>query len=116
MFAGVGADTLHGNGGDDLLVAGATSFDFIEADLKLIRNEWLSAGSYATRVANIGGTPDGVNDPMFLQPGITVFDDGEVDTLFGDGEMDWFLYSQTGLIPDILSDLEAGEVETDIAP
>jgi Ca2+-binding RTX toxin-like protein len=116
LFAGVGADTLHGNSGDDLLVAGATSFDFIEADLKLIRNEWWSAGSYATRVANISGTPGGANDPVFLQPGVNVFDDGEVDTLFGEGEMDWFLYSQTGLIPDILSDLEAGELETDIAP
>jgi Ca2+-binding RTX toxin-like protein len=116
LFAGAGADTLRGNGGDDLLVAGPTSFDSSEADLKRIGNEWRSSGSYATRVANIGGTPGGLNDPIFLQPGITVFDDGEVDTLFGEGETDWFLYSQTGLNPDILSDLEAGEVETDIGP
>jgi hypothetical protein len=84
--------------------------------LKQIRNEWWSSGSYATRVANIGGTPGGVNGPVFLQPGITVFDDGEVDTLFGEGQTDWFLDKQSGLNPDILSDLVAGEVETDIAP
>jgi hypothetical protein len=83
--------------------------------LKRIGNEWWSSSSYATRVANIGGTPGGMNDPIFLQPGITVFDDGEVDTLFGEGETDWFLDNQSGLTPDILSDLEAGEVETDIA-
>lgn len=115
LFAGVGADTLHGNGGDDLLVAGATSFDFIEADLNRIGYEWWSSGSYATRVANIGGA-GGLNDPVFLQPGTTVFDDGDVDTLFGEGGTDWFLDNQSGLTPDILSDLEAGEVETDIAP
>ena len=116
LFAGVGADTLHGNGGDDLLVAGATSFDFIEADLKRIGKEWWSADNYATRVAKIGGTPGGANDPAFLQPGITVFDDDEVDALFGEGGTDWFLDNQSGLTPDILSDLQAGEVETDIAP
>ena len=115
MFGGTGADTLHGGGGDDLLVAGTTSFDSAAADLKLIRREWLSSNNYATRVANISGTPGGANDPIFLQVGITVLDDGEVDTLFGEGESDWFLYSKTGLIPDIVYDLSVGEVETDIA-
>ncbi|GAG30299.1 unnamed protein product [marine sediment metagenome] len=66
-------------------------------------------------VENIGGA-GGLNAPSFLQPGITVFDDGDVDTLFGGGETDWFLDNQSGLTPDILSDLEAGEVKTDIAP
>ena len=116
LFAGVGADTLYGNGGDDLLVAGSTSFDFIEADLKRIGSEWWSSGNYATRLANISGTPGGKNDPIFLQPGVTVFDDGEVDTLFGGGDTDWFLVNQSELNPDILSDLQPGEVETDIAP
>lgn len=115
LFAGAGADTLHGNGGDDLMVTGTTTFDFIEADLNLIRKEWWSAGDYATRVSNIGGAPGGANGLIFLQPGITVFDDGDVDTLFGESQNDWFLYSKTGLIPDIAGDVEGGEVETDIA-
>jgi len=114
LFAGAGADTLHGNGGEDLLVAGATSFDFSEADLKLIRSEWVSAGNYAARVANISGTPGGANDPVFLQPGSTVLDDNDVDTLFGEDGDDWFLASQSGLLPDILEDLEGSEVQTDI--
>ncbi len=97
-------------------MAGPTSFDFIEADLKRIRNEWRSTADYATRVANISGTPGGANEPIYLQAGVTVFDDAEVDTLFGEGEMDWFLYNKTGLISDVLSDLGAGELETDIAP
>ncbi len=67
-----------------------------------------------TRIANISGTPGGANYPAFLIPGNTVLDDAEVDTLFGEGETDWFLYSQTGLITDILDDLAGGEVETDI--
>lgn len=115
LFAGAGADTLSGGAGQDLLVAGTTSFDTNPADLELIRDEWRSSNSYATRVANISGTPGGANDPVFLQAGSTVLDDADVDTLFGEGDTDWFLYSQTGLIPDILSDLQAGEVETDIA-
>ncbi len=66
------------------------------------------------RIANISATPDGANDPVVLQPGSTVLDDTDVDTLFGEGDTDWFLSSQTGLIPDIVADLEGGEVETDI--
>ncbi len=117
LFAGVGADTLHGGASDDLLVAGSTSFDFIEADLKAISAEWRSGNNYLTRVANISGTPGGANDPVFLQSGVTVFDDADVDTLFGETGTDWFFYNMTsGLFPDILSDHQAGEVETDIAP
>ncbi len=117
LFAGVGADTLRGNNDDDLLVAGPTSFDFIEADLKAINAEWRSSNDYATRVSNISGIAGGANDPVFLQPGVTAFDDSDVDVLFGEGGVDWFLYNMTGgVVLDILSDLEGGEVESDLTP
>ncbi len=117
LFAGVGADTLHGNTGSDLLLAGSTSFDFIEADLKAISAEWRSANDYATRVANISGTLGGANDPVFLQSGITAFDDSDVDTLFGEAGTDWFLDNATGGIAlDTLADKAIGEVETDLTP
>ncbi len=117
LFAGVGADTLNGNAGDDLLVAGSTSFDFIEADLKAIAAEWRSGNNYATRVANISGTPGGPNDPIFLQSGTTAIDDTDVDTLFGNGDTDWFLLNTTGgVAPDILFGLKIGEIQTDLTP
>ena len=37
-----------------------------------------------------------------------------IDTLFGETDADWYLYSQTGLVADLLNDLATGEVETDI--
>lgn len=92
LFGGVGADTLRAGGGDDLLIAGSTSHDGNFASLRLLRSEWTTTSrSFAQRVANLNGTGTGTrsNGNIFLDVS-TVFSDSEVDSLWGEGNSDWF--------------------------
>jgi Ca2+-binding RTX toxin-like protein len=90
LIGGLGADTLVGGAGDDLLIAGTTSFDLQVARLNLIRTEWISGNSFATRTANLR---NGVVSPLtaLKGPGIgqTVFTDASVDVLDGGADNDW---------------------------
>jgi len=66
-------------------------------------------------VNNIRGTSPGTraNGNTFLAVD-RVFDDGEVDTITGGGGRDWYLL-HTGIVAkDVISDLAADEVFTDI--
>jgi hypothetical protein len=90
LFGGVGADSLTGGGGDDLLVDGTTNYDSQDAALLAILAEWTSSSSYADRLANLrSGVAGGT---VWLTKGIspTVFSDGQVDTLTGGADRDWF--------------------------
>ena len=102
-----GAEGGHGS----ILIAGSTSLN--ESALLSILSEWTSARSYADRIANIAGTGSGPrnNGDNFLQAGITVFDDGVPDDLFGDtkGELDWLLFA---LAVDSPHRIKPGEIET----
>lgn len=88
-----GLDTLNGGGGEDLLVSEAISFANLADAAFAIQSEWLSSRTYAQRIANILGTGTGTrfNGNYFLQPGVTVLQDSLIDSLFGEGDMDWFL-------------------------
>ena len=44
-----GADRMIGNGGDDILIGGTTSYDGNEAALVAIMAEWTSGHDFATR-------------------------------------------------------------------
>lgn len=88
LIGGVGGDTLNGEGGDDILISGVTNHDANQAALLAISAEWNSNLAYPTRVANLQGG-GGFN----LAKGVDVFDDGSVDTLFGNGDRDWFLFA-----------------------
>ncbi len=88
LIGGTGRDKLYGNAFDDILIAGSTTHDEDDAALQAILNEWTSANNYITRVSNIrnGGGQNGA----FVFDDTTVIDDGVVDTLVGDGGLDWF--------------------------
>jgi hypothetical protein len=90
LIGGLGADTLVGGSGDDLLIAGTTSFDSLVVSLNLIRTEWISGNSFATRTANLR---NGVGSPLtsLKGPGIgqTVFTDASEDALDGGADDDW---------------------------
>lgn len=107
-----GGDVLTGNAGDDLIVADALNFG---ADLATavyyIQAEWISSRGYAQRVANILGTGSGPrsNGNYFLRPGVTVLDDGAVDSLLGGTDLDWVLLR---LAQDLFSDEQSGEIRT----
>lgn len=112
LIGHLGADVLYGGAGADLMLADRVSFGLnLPAALFAIQAEWLSTRSYAERVANISGTGTGprANGNYFLQPGVTVINDGAVDQLIGGTELDWFLLR---ISQDLLNDLAAGETRT----
>jgi len=111
LLGGIGADTLQGNEGNDLLVADRTVHDLNAAALMAIQAEWTSTASYAFRVLHLSGLPGGLNGANFLRVGTDVFDDGAADHLSGGTlDVDWFLYN---LMQDVLADHEAGELQND---
>lgn len=93
LIGGAGKDQLWGYGGSDLLIAGSTSYDDNTAALSAILDEWKSSRAFKTRAANLkaGSGPVLSGTSVALQPGTTVFDDAEVDSLMGNGDSDWFL-------------------------
>lgn len=114
LIGHLGADVLYGGAGADLLIADRVSFGSnLPAALFAVQAEWLSTRSYAERLANISGAGTGprANGDYFLQPGVTVINDGAVDQLIGGTELDWFLLR---ISQDLLNDLAAGETRTGI--
>ena len=89
LIGGTGTDKLFGAGGDNILIGGTTAHDDDATALVAILAEWTSGNDYATRVANIRAGL-GQSDGFSLSAGVTVFDDGVVDELYGSSGMDWF--------------------------
>ena len=138
LIGGGGADTILGGAGDDILVAGTTAYDHYPEALLAIQAEWSrSDETYQQRVdhllgkfSKIGSPPPGnvldlgnaenVLDlgngkvlPVVLNAA-TVFADGAADQLTGGGGQDWFLADLTGKVKDQITDLQPGEIATDI--
>ena len=95
LIGGRGKDTLKTDKGDDLLIAGFTTFDGSASSLELIRREWTSARDYTARVSNIrngaGQFLDGSTVSLKSSGvGKTVFDDGAKDDLNGGSGRDWY--------------------------
>jgi Ca2+-binding RTX toxin-like protein len=104
LFGGSGADVIHGNNTEDILVGGNTVYadenlgTVNHAALDAIMSEWgrndlaLPAKlAYDQRVGHLSGSlAGGLNGGTFLNSS-TVFDDGEIDALWGDAGLDWFL-------------------------
>ncbi len=102
LFGGSGADTLSGDNDDDLLIGGLVTF-YDESTKTLNRQaiaammaEWAQTYvpldhdlDYATRVGHLRAASGGLNGGYFLD-GTTVFDDLSLDSLFGQGGLDWF--------------------------
>ncbi len=116
LIGGRNGDRMNGNDGDDLLISGFTSFDNNDAALRELMLEWNSSRGYLSRVANLRGTPNvtfasRLNGNTFLQKGVTVNDDDEVETLTGGGGTDWFLLDRMAPLPDdLIADLQVIEV------
>lgn len=107
LIGGDNADSIIGNADEDILIAGTTTHDGNQATLSSALATWNGPGTYASRVATLGST-------TFRTSGIiTVFDDGDVDTLAGGAGTDWFLFnSDPGAID--LTDIKPAETGTDI--
>ena len=94
LIGGGGRDQLLGNGGSDLLISGRTTYDSDWQALAAVFAEWTSGRSLSARVNNLRTS----NGPILsglavhLKPFSTVIPDGQVDSLMGEGDLDWFLY------------------------
>jgi hypothetical protein len=121
LIADRGASNITGGSdgspsGGDILIAGSTSYDSMtsahEAALMSILAEWQSADSYATRFHDINtGSGGGLNGTNKLNYGMTVLDNGQVNTLTaeaGTAAVDWLFANQTAGHTTILTQ-ETGE-------
>jgi len=119
LIGGYGADRIVGNADEDVLIAGYTAYDANDTALFSLMNEWTSAGSYSSRVANItAGTGLANGYRLFGDDGAcqTVFNDNEVDTLTGSQGQDWFFANRTadnGGALDAVTDKAANELWSD---
>jgi PKD repeat protein len=121
VIGGTGADALTSNNGDDLLIAARTAFDEDPISLRAVLAEWNSGRSYLERIANLRGTGTGsrANGNVFLKAeapttaGITVFDDGVLDTLTGNAANDWFFANIDSGVRD-KTDVKTGEIVDDV--
>ncbi len=120
IIGGIGADRIVGNQDDDILIAGYTAYDNDSLGLRSLMKEWTNGNSYRTRINNItngSGMTGGfrlVGDDGALQ---TVFDDNQVDTLTGSQGTDWFFANRIaddGGPLDIVTDKSAEELWNDI--
>jgi hypothetical protein len=111
-----GADVLHGDGGDDILIGGTTDYDSNLTALNAVMAEWgRTDADYATRVKHLSGAlSGGLNGSTVLKAGTggTVHDDAAIDTLFGEGGNDWFFALLSGTNKDVIKDQAKGEVVT----
>jgi Ca2+-binding RTX toxin-like protein len=96
LLGGVGSDQLFGEAGDDILVGGTTSADNDEATAAAILTAWTGPGTFTERMNAV------------LATGVTVDEDDAVDTLFGQGNQDWFLVG----IGDRVRDKARNEIVT----
>ncbi len=104
LIGGRGLDTLSGGTNDDILIAGRTSNDTNITNLNTLRTEWISANTYAARVASLRA---GVGNPVVsLKAKSNVVNDaGEDDVLTGGTGTDWYFRA----VDDAIADLFAGE-------
>jgi hypothetical protein len=98
VIGGLGSDALNGGSGDDILIGGSTTLDANSVALEAILAERQSTDSYAIRT---GAIRAGVGaSAAKLAWGTTVLDDAAVDSLLGQGGLDWFFGPATGTTVD----------------
>lgn len=109
LIGGDGADRIRGDQADDILIAGTTAHDSDPAALGAISAEWTSSRTYAERVNNLrdgSGTATRSNGSIFLSVGVTVFNDGDADSLSGNAGTDWFIFDD---VTDVVTDISVSE-------
>ena len=115
LIGGTGADEITGGGGEDILIAGSTSFDTNLIALASLMKEWSRTDSnYSTRIKRLNGSQSGGLNGSYRLTSRTVFDDGVIDILLGNGNLDWFFRRNSGRNRDIVRDLATGEVATNL--
>lgn len=103
LIGGLGTDTLYGDNGEDILIGGSTIYDDYDRisqplAFNAIMQEWTRDTDYAIRIANlragIGPTQE------YALNSSTVIDDGAIDSLWGNKDLDWFFISELNELAD----------------
>jgi Ca2+-binding RTX toxin-like protein len=110
VIGGQGADAVHG-GGNDILTGESTALDTNLAALLGLMAEWRNtAASPLTRARHLSGSlSGGLNGPYVLN-GSTVTKDASIDQLFDNSGSNWFVYTGSGSLADVVKDLASGDV------
>src|SRR5262249_19223410 len=117
LIGGMGSDRLAGNADDDILIAGFTDYDALDAALQALMVEWSRTDlSYAVRVAHLqGGVGAG---SVYRLTNLKVHDDEAADVLTGSSGEDWFFANIDGdgnsAAKDKVTDLQAEELWNDL--
>src|SRR5207247_5976243 len=103
LIGGAGGDTLHGNGGDDLVIGNFTDFDANLTALDALMAEWgRTDADITTRVNHLNGSAGGALNGGYFLNNRTVHDDAALDQLYGEAGNDWFFYPASGRHEDML--------------
>lgn len=106
LIGGLGRDVIDPGVGGGLMIGGATTYDYNDAALRSILNEWASSDSLADRsnalfqsasVARQG------NSQYWLEFGVTIRDDGGRDWLNSGDDEDWYLAYARDSVPEVLT-------------
>jgi hypothetical protein len=91
IIGGAGQDQISGGGESDILIGGTTAYDGDQAALLAIQAQWNVRAPRASRVAALRDGTGAIVQSLgvSLQKDATVLDDGEVDAVFGQGNVDW---------------------------
>ncbi len=111
IYASQAADGAEGGHGS-ILIGGTTTLG--QAALQAVLAEWTSSDTLALKLARIQGTQSGgLNGGSYLQPGVTVVDDGSADHIFGDskGKPNWVISSA---LQDQVDRTKDGDTLTDL--
>jgi hypothetical protein len=113
LIGGSGPGVLAGGGDDDLLIAGVTSFDANLAALVALRSEWARTDAdYQTRINHLNGSlAEGLNGG-FVLTAQSVASNGAGNNLTGGPGQDWFFAALGAANPDVITDLDTGELVT----
>ncbi|NLS94513.1 MAG: hypothetical protein GXX96_20340 [Planctomycetaceae bacterium] len=101
LFGGDGLDTIWGGLGEDLIANGKTTFDTNWAVLDALRGYWTEGLSFADRTQQLATGTTGIAGLPKLNSS-TITNDKFVDSLWGDGDADWFFAKTTPSGQDLL--------------
>ena len=122
LIGGDGADLLTGGAIEDLLLGAMYLYEADIVAREALLTEWISASSFANRLAHLEGTLAGGFNSGFTLTQSTVKEDCSLDTLTGGsnglGNTDWYLRNSLGAtvaLRDTFSDTDADSVFTEIS-
>jgi Ca2+-binding RTX toxin-like protein len=107
LIGGAGGDSLFGGAGEDILIGGLTDHDDNDTALLAIMSEWKRTDlTYKHRRDHLHS--GGGNNGSYLLNKKSVNNDGQADTLTGEGELDWYFADKKD---DSITDKSSGEKE-----